>query len=173
MNPSRQKWPPRRDRGPHGRLLCRVCGAEVAGRRRTFCSDACVARYLEDADWNGQRQKVFKRDRGVCQRCGFDTDKLRRILDAVGQRHDVWFHRDRRTAHEVLVAVGCTYGEAHKELWQADHIVPRCRGGSNTLDNLRTLCIFCHKGETKRLVAERAHERRTVAPLPLLETAHG
>jgi 5-methylcytosine-specific restriction enzyme A len=31
-----------------------------------------------------------------------------------------------------------------------DHIIPRSRGGSDTLDNLQTLCTVCHDHKTKR-----------------------
>ncbi|MBU0846685.1 HNH endonuclease [Patescibacteria group bacterium] len=45
------------------------------------------------------------------------------------------------------------------DLWQADHIVERVRGGSHELHNLRTLCVPCHKKETARLAHERKVER--------------
>lgn len=36
--------------------------------------------------------------------------------------------------------------------WEVDHIVPLWMGGSGRdLDNMRTLCIDCHKKETSRL----------------------
>ena len=28
--------------------------------------------------------------------------------------------------------------------WTVDHIVSRCHGGSDDIDNLRTLCLDCH-----------------------------
>jgi 5-methylcytosine-specific restriction endonuclease McrA len=41
----------------------------------------------------------------------------------------------------------------------------RHRCGRDTLDNLRTLCLRCHKIETARLARERADERRARVPL--------
>src|SRR5688572_16171970 len=32
---------------------------------------------------------------------------------------------------------------------RVDHIVPRVAGGSDTLDNLQTLCRVCHAAKTK------------------------
>ena len=37
-------------------------------------------------------------------------------------------------------------------LWDADHIIPVKEGGGQCgLENIRTLCIKCHKTETKKL----------------------
>lgn len=46
------------------------------------------------------------------------------------------------------------------QLWEADHIVPVVEGGGECgLDNYRTLCIPCHKKETKALAARLAAKR--------------
>jgi 5-methylcytosine-specific restriction endonuclease McrA len=38
------------------------------------------------------------------------------------------------------------------DFWQADHIKAVEEGGGNSgLDNLRTLCTFCHQVETEQL----------------------
>ncbi len=56
--------------------------------------------------------------------------------------------------------------------WQADHIVPVVEGGGLCgLDGYRTLCDDCHKAETRKLAAKRAHEKRCAKTLPLLEAA--
>lgn len=64
-------------------------------------------------------------------------------------------------------AIVAKYGPAgawtpgRRTAWDADHIVPVCRGGGQCgLENYRTLCVPCHKRETARLAAERAAERR-------------
>ena len=41
-------------------------------------------------------------------------------------------------------------------LTQVDHIIPVILGGTGDLENLRTLCVPCHKAETKRLRREGA-----------------
>ena len=47
-------------------------------------------------------------------------------------------------------------------LWEVDHTIPVVEGGGSCgLDNLRTLCWRCHKGETRKLAARRARKRRT------------
>ena len=55
-------------------------------------------------------------------------------------------------------------------LWECDHILPVAEGGGFcTIDNLRTLCVECHKAKTAelhaRLAANRkARARRIAAP---------
>jgi 5-methylcytosine-specific restriction endonuclease McrA len=52
-----------------------------------------------------------------------------------------------------------------RHLWEADHIVPVVEGGGASRDqdplaNLRTLCLRCHRAETRALAARRAKARR-------------
>ena len=39
--------------------------------------------------------------------------------------------------------------------WEADHILPVVEGGDSGLDNIRTLCIPCHREVTKALRERR------------------
>jgi 5-methylcytosine-specific restriction protein A len=123
------------------RTPCRWCGAEVSGRRRTFCSAACVHEWKLRTDPGYLRQQVFARDRGVCAVCGVDTEALRkdkRKLDYTARRQfeKQWGHR--------------------KHLWDADHIVPVVEGGGECdLSNMRTLCLECHRDVTAALRRRR------------------
>jgi 5-methylcytosine-specific restriction protein A len=45
--------------------------------------------------------------------------------------------------------------------WEADHIVPVVEGGDSGLDNVRTLCLPCHREETAAL-RERLRSRPRV-----------
>jgi 5-methylcytosine-specific restriction endonuclease McrA len=48
-----------------------------------------------------------------------------------------------------------------RSLWEADHIMPVVEGGGGCgLDNIRTLCVPCHRRETAALAARRAAARR-------------
>lgn len=47
----------------------------------------------------------------------------------------------------------CDTKKSKREL-EVHHIIPRCKGGSDKLDNLITLCTTCHKKETKKLLEE-------------------
>jgi len=42
-------------------------------------------------------------------------------------------------------------GESEYVHYEVDHIIPVSLGGSGDPENLRTLCLYCHKRETKRL----------------------
>ena len=40
-----------------------------------------------------------------------------------------------------------------KTLWDADHIIPVVDGGGECdLENIRTLCLICHRAETSKLL---------------------
>jgi 5-methylcytosine-specific restriction endonuclease McrA len=129
--------------GPSGRALCRWCNLEVPAGRRTFCSDWCVHEWRLRTDPGYLRDKVFERDRGVCAVCGKDTDSewrhIRRLRGLARQK--------------ALVAWGAG---RRKSLWDADHILPVSEGGGECdLDNLRTLCLRCHRQATAELRARR------------------
>jgi 5-methylcytosine-specific restriction endonuclease McrA len=86
------------------------------------------------------RQRVFERDHGICFRCGVDCQKA--LLE---------MKRARGPARLRLVQA---WGLARnrKSLWDADHIVPVAEGGGECdLDNMRTLCLKCHKLQTSAL----------------------
>jgi 5-methylcytosine-specific restriction endonuclease McrA len=95
------------------------------------------------------RASVFGRDSGVCALCGLDTEDLVRQLqnlwgNETGQ--DSLLERNGYSSWDWPPSVG-------RSLWEADHIVPFVDGGSDTLDNLRTLCRPCHAKQTLALLA--------------------
>jgi 5-methylcytosine-specific restriction enzyme A len=50
---------------------------------------------------------------------------------------------------------------SRRSLWDADHVVPVAEGGGQCdLDNLRTLCVACHREATAEL---RGRLKRTKA----------
>lgn len=120
---------------------CRRCGGPVPTRRHNWCGPACIhAHKLEN--WPRYwRDHVLKRDGYICQRCGVDG-KLREL------------HGPARLARIAeLTAMGY---DVLRALVEAHHIIARCEGGPNTLENGTTLCQLCHKAETKALAARRA-----------------
>ncbi len=109
----------------------------MSGRRRTFCSDACVHEWRLRSSPSYLRECVFERDRGVCALCGIDT------------------HRNGRRVKRVLQERGVVH-RRRKSWWEADHILPVVEGGDSNLENMRTLCIPCHREVTRGLRARRA-----------------
>ena len=130
-------------RGPNGLPLCRWCDLEIlAKRRRTFCSDYCVHQWRLRSDPAYLRDQVLARDRGRCAVCDADTLAIFAALK-----------RARGAAREGGLRVyGLRSITSRRSLWDADHITPVAEGGGQCdLDNIRTLCLLCHREETARL----------------------
>ena len=137
--------------------LCRVCGNRVPTKRNTTCSVSCRETLQFMCLVSSQAWRVEKRDRGICALCGCDTAKVARIF--------IWL----RDAHgwqrlgDIQKHMGFN-GGATTATWEMDHIVPVCKGGGVTssmtilegMANLRTLCVPCHKAETRALASRRA-----------------
>ena len=119
----------------------------MSGRRRTFCSDACVHEWRLRSSTSYLRECVFERDAGVCALCGIDTHKTRKRIMRLpfAQR----MHELRSLQTQGLIHKG------RKTWWEADHIVPVVEGGDSNLENMRTLCIPCHRGVTRELRVRR------------------
>jgi len=128
-------------KGQNGSPLCRWCGLEVPSRRFTFCSDWCVHEWRLRTDAGYLRDQVFQRDRGICAICRADSGaayiELKRSRGA---------HRQKLLAHWGLKRLN------RRTLWDADHILPVAEGGGECdLDNIRTLCLVCHRRQTREL----------------------
>lgn len=131
---------------------CRWCKGEVSGRRRTFCSDACVHEWRLRSSTSYLRECVLERDRGICALCGLDTVKLRRRVMRLS-------FADRMRELRALIERGAIH-RGRKTWWEADHIRPVVEGGDSNLDNMRTLCIACHREVTRGL---RERRRTSIA----------
>lgn len=169
----------------------RARGTTWAGiAAKEWCSKACEKEFILANDWGAIRRAVSRRDRGICQLCGADTNRQGRILihavrflstetHPVLGRFSELYHagftwqlvsaeEKRNTQAASALWVGRVH-DATRDLWEADHIIPRVEGGANTLENLRTLCLKCHRAETAKLARRRACARR--AEIDLLEGA--
>lgn len=132
-------------KGENGRSLCRWCNLEVPTGRFTFCSDWCVEEWKLRSDPGHLRERVFQRDCGICAQCG---------LDCVAE----WNHIRRLRGGARLKAQKEWRLPGRKSLWDADHIVPVAEGGGECdLNNMRTLCLKCHRIHTAQL-----RERRSI-----------
>lgn len=101
------------------------------------------------------RDCVLERDRGVCAICRLDTVKLRRRVMRLP-------FADRMRELRALLQRGAI-AKRRKTWWEADHIVPVVEGGDSNLENIRTLCIPCHKAVTSEL----RKRRRTGPPVAI------
>jgi len=103
------------------------------------------------------RECVFERDGGVCALCGTNTHRLRNRIMRLPFAQRM---RELRSLQERGVI-----HKRRKSWWEADHILAVVEGGDSALDNMRTLCIPCHRGATRELAARRrATRQRLTSP---------
>src|ERR1051325_5461590 len=149
-----------------GRKLCRWDQAIIPKGRRTFCGKKnCIHEVSMRTNPGYLRRLVFRRDKGVCGKCGCDTPKLWSVMShaasayrEIGKR-EPYFEWHWEAVWQVLAAIGFNR-RSDAALWEADHVVEVVRGGDSCLENMQTLCIPCHKLKTKQLAGARAGERR-------------
>ncbi len=165
---------------------CRECGSPVPKGRVSWCGDDCVQAHALRTDPNAQRLAVFGRDRGVCSECGLDCVKLRgkirpltskglvaiTILGSYRSNGNALpeFYCDRFGASQaaaidracdLVMELGLLSHIGHRStFWDMDHKVPLWEGGTNEINNLRTLCIPCHRVATRDGASKRASQRR-------------
>lgn len=141
---------------------CTWCDAVLPKGKTRWCSQQCVEDFLIR---NGRRAAwmVEQRDKGVCAACGLDTLKLKHRI--MGMRYRALGYRTKsgkkRPYSWSRVQRLMRKHNLPYQPFEADHILPVVEGGGLCgLDNYRTLCIPCHKKETKALAARRARHRR-------------
>lgn len=152
------------ERDAEGYPLCRQCKKSIRdGKRpkqRTFCGDPqCLHLWKLKSDPNYQALHVLDRDKGVCALCGRDCLALvaelrsQRLLDPAAYLETV-----------KRLQLPRSFWRLGRRLWEMDHAIPVVEGGGSCgLENLRTLCWWCHKGETAALAKRRAEARKAVA----------
>ena len=74
------------------------------------------------------RKRVFIRDSFTCQNCGIQAQEVPEDYSG-----------------------GLTVYTEDRIEFQVDHIKPRCRGGENSISNLRCLCQPCNSKKGGRL----------------------
>lgn len=170
MKPRSAELPKQKAKG-----LCRWCEKPVPKGSRTWCSEACLEEYKIRA-WPGHaRYRVEQRDKGVCELCGLSIHKIAASINRhswkLGNKEDArkflsrlpgrmtrkWIHHNPEATWK-----GSWWPAVDpRSLWQMDHRVPVAEGGGACgLDNLRTLCIWCHKKETARLRKRLSRKKR-------------
>jgi hypothetical protein len=132
----------------HGYRECRYCNQSIIPPKRTFCSKQCVHEYRLRSSGSYLRQCVYARDLGICAGCGVDTKFIaRQLMDAMDNLDKL---NELRTQYNIHNKRNITSLKKNGGgLWDADHIIDvQNGGGSCGLENIRTLCIKCHKKKT-------------------------
>ena len=129
-----------------GLTCCRWCGKGVKPPRRTMCSPECVHELQLRTNGRYLRDCVYKRDKGICNICKNDTKKTASEALQLNTKEKEEFLKKYNISLKRKI-----WKRKHGGgLWDADHIIPVKEGGGQCgLDNLRTLCINCHKTVTK------------------------
>jgi hypothetical protein len=131
-------------------LTCLHCKSQFHSRPGFlyYCSDEC--RHLGQIQRNAQyrRRLLWERDRGICSACGMDTEPIaERLRHAFNHDPTIFEHLRRALRLPRLRA-------SRGSVWDADHIQPKCLGGTNDLENYRTVCVWCHRKITGALIGQ-------------------
>jgi 5-methylcytosine-specific restriction endonuclease McrA len=149
-----------------------MCGKPLPKRRYNWCSDLCLAEFRA---LNGIaiNHYVYQRDKGVCYKCGLDTHVIleicsvlmyprtlqcstpqlqRRFYKVANEIRDGW-SKDNCISFWRKVGIELT---DNLNASDAHHIVPFSESGDHSSSNLITLCIACHKEETRKFHAARS-----------------
>ncbi len=130
----------------NGFTMCRWCNGPVKPPRRTMCSPECVHEILIRTNGRYLRDCVYARDKGICKLCNIDTKKqAKKALSLEGDERKKYL-----IDNKILLKRKIWKRKHGGGLWDAEHIIPVKEGGGMCgLENIRTLCIKCHKGVTK------------------------
>jgi 5-methylcytosine-specific restriction enzyme A len=129
-----------------GFTACRWCNGDVMPPKRTICSEECRHEITIRTHSGYMKRCVYQRDKGICSICNVDTKHIAKTALSLEKDDRIIYLAEhnigsKRKVHKRKLGGG---------LWDADHIVcVKDGGGECGLDNLRTLCIKCHKLITK------------------------
>ena len=125
-----------------GLTCCRWCQKGVKPPRRTLCSPECEHELKLRTNGNYLRHCIYIRDRGICAICNVDTKKTAKMALSLNDEDKINYLKGLNISLKRKIFVKKFGGS----LWDADHIVPvKDGGGLCGLENMRTLCILCHK----------------------------
>jgi 5-methylcytosine-specific restriction endonuclease McrA len=107
---------------------------------------------LGQAERKAFAEAVFQRDQGVCQLCRIDTVDVLKQLRKIVWDNRVGFAKRTYNIDKARLKAACNFGG---RLWDMDHIELISEDGPTTLENIRTLCVKCHKQVTRENDLER------------------
>jgi 5-methylcytosine-specific restriction protein A len=140
------------EKNEEGFVCCRWCNKSVKPPRKTMCSPECVHELSLRINGRYLRDCIYKRDKGICAMCNIDTKlTAKNLLLLIANKEN--------NKEDKIEEYMKEYGISKKRkiwikkhgggLWDGDHIIPvKDGGGLCGLENMRTLCIKCHKGVT-------------------------
>lgn len=143
--------PSKLPKNPDGKNQCRWCTKSVQPPRRTFCSDECVHQHRIRTNTHYMRTCVYKRDNAICALCKQDTKKIARQAKQYRDAKNWSQYYELLEMHSIPKTRKLWKRGFGGGFWDADHIIAvKEGGGSCGLENIRTLCIKCHKENTSQ-----------------------
>lgn len=112
------------------------------------------------------RRWLEEREHEICQVCGMDCGMLRRVVLWVinhDRKTELWGTAYSGMIMDELLKLGIAIKLTNNNnfvTWEADHIIPVAEGGKHHEDNIRTLCVTCHRRVTKKLKQRIAEKQR-------------
>lgn len=138
-----------------GFRCCRWCGESIHPPRRTFCSDDCVHEFRLRTQPGYVRQCCYDRDKGVCSLCNADTKVIAKNARKLHGKELINYLEQ----HSIKSTRKIHARKHGGGLWDADHTIAVINGGGLCgMDNIRTLCIACHKSATKSLIQNKINK---------------
>ena len=152
-----------------GQPQCRRCLAVLRLPHSAFCSASCEHEFRIRSSPGYARMAVYRRDRGVCTHCRLDCGLLDRVVarlrhgvlrtpsEAIVETSEVRIadlvdEEGEKTALWLIEELGLGRRKRACSLWQVDHRIAFIEGGADCgLGNLRTLCLSCHRLQTREL----------------------
>jgi hypothetical protein len=146
-------------------IACAWCSAELPSTSltqgcvsSTYCSQNCAEEgRLHRGTSNSSfiRAQMFALQSGVCRRCHIDAHALFLRIKALApaERLNALMAIPQWKLPQTSNALNNVLQNPREcDFWEIDHIRAVAEGGGDCgLDNLRTLCVPCHKVETEKL----------------------
>lgn len=162
----------KRPLGPNGERLCYNCRGLLPKGRPFNCSKECSEQWRCRTSPSHMRWLLERRDKGICALCGADTIALRKQCQSLCRSG--WEYSTTEESWAFAKLHGVPPGRWSTDWWDADHIIPVIEGGGEMgLENYRTLCIPCHRKETKALRGRMSQAGKNRRELPLLDLIPG
>jgi 5-methylcytosine-specific restriction endonuclease McrA len=145
--------------------MCRWCHKLLEGRQSSWCSPACEAEVQNRCNWDSARKIALERAKGICAKCGVDTNK---VLAAFDYYERIWLSmgvlRGWAMPHEFRKACGFSVSMRSGHTLEINHKIAVAEGGSLCdQENLEGLCLPCHRPHTAQVVRRLAKEKRRVS----------
>ncbi|GKU88872.1 hypothetical protein SLEP1_g3086 [Rubroshorea leprosula] len=146
--------------------LCKFCQKPCKGANAEtpeyfedlFCDLECYEEYRLRTSNRFLRQELFQVEHGICTNCQLDCHQLVKNLKPLSLQRRLEYIKKiaPKIASQKKLVNKLVNDPSEGNAWHADHVVPVYKGGGECrLENMRTLCVACHKDVTAAQNAER------------------